>query len=438
MDTEIIICLSPFSLVPFFFNENIPGRKGRRGVEKGNLTKSVNLIDNFCHFGYIFSMIERRISLKVIEYSRQFPVVTITGPRQSGKTTLCKMLFQDKKYVNLEEIDERQFALEDPRGFLARFPDGAVIDEVQYAPNLFSYIQAIVDKKNKEGMFILTGSQQFEVMESISQSLAGRTAIVKLLPFSLNEAYRNLENISLYEVLFTGFLPRIFDKGISPTDMASFYISTYIERDVRKLINVKDLTKFQIVIKLLAGRSGQLLNLSSLADECDVSHNTIKSWISVLEASYLIKIHRPFYRNLNKRMVKTPKIYFLDTGLLCYLLGIREPGHIEIHPLKGEIFETFIVAELIKNRFNEGEQDNLYFYREHKGREIDVVIDNGIMLDLIEIKMSQTVSEKFFKNLNRFPANNFISVNKKIIFAGNESRKFKGFEIISWKDIEIV
>lgn len=383
-------------------------------------------------------MIQRKISSKVLEYSKKFPVVTITGPRQSGKTTLCKMLFGDKKYVNLEEIDERQFAIEDPRGFLGRFPEGAIIDEVQYAPNLFSYIQAMVDRANKEGMFILTGSQQFDVMESISQSLAGRTAIVKLLPFSLNEAYSNLEDISLNEVLFTGFFPRIFDKGISPTDMASFYISTYIERDVRKLINVKDLIKFQTFIKLLAGRSAQLLNLSSLADECDVSHNTIKSWLSVLEASYIIKLQRPFYRNLNKRMVKTPKVYFLDTGLLCYLLGIREPQHIEIHPLKGEIFETFIISEILKNRFNKGEQDNLFFYREHKGREIDVVIDNGIMLDLIEVKMSQTVSEKFFKNFNKFPLNNFVSVNKKIIYAGDESKTFKDFEIISWKDIEKV
>lgn len=383
-------------------------------------------------------MIQRKISSKVLEYSKKFPVVTITGPRQSGKTTLCKMLFEDKKYVNLEEIDERQFAIEDPRGFLARFPDGAIIDEIQYAPNLFSYIQAIVDRTNKEGMFILTGSQQFDVMESISQSLAGRTAIVKLLPFSLNEAYSNLEDISLNEVLFTGFFPRIFDKGISPTDMASFYISTYIERDVRKLINVKDLIKFQTFIKLLAGRSAQLLNLSSLADECDVSHNTIKSWISVLEASYIIKLQRPFYRNLNKRMVKTPKVYFLDTGLLCYLLGIREPQHIEIHPLKGEIFETFIVSEILKNRFNNGEQDNLFFYREHTGREIDVVIDNGIMLDLIEVKMSQTVSEKFFKNLLKFPSDKFVSLNKKIIYAGDESKTFKDFKIISWKDIENV
>ncbi len=383
-------------------------------------------------------MIQRKISSKVLEYSKKFPVITITGPRQSGKTTLCKMLFKDKKYVNLEEIDEREFAIEDPRGFLGRFPEGAIIDEVQYAPNLFSYIQAMVDRANKEGMFILTASQQFDVMESISQSLAGRTAIVKLLPFSLNEAYSNLEDISLNEVLFTGFFPRIFDKGISPTDMASFYISTYIERDVRKLINVKDLIKFQTFIKLLAGRSAQLLNLSSLADECDVSHNTIKSWLSVLEASYIIKLQRPFYRNLNKRMVKTPKVYFLDTGLLCYLLGIREPQHIEIHPLKGEIFETFIISEILKNRFNKGEQDNLFFYREHKGREIDVVIDNGIMLDLIEVKMSQTVSEKFFKNFNKFPLNNFVSVNKKIIYAGDESKTFKDFEIISWKDIENV
>ena len=383
-------------------------------------------------------MIERKISKKVLEYANKFPVVTITGPRQSGKTTLCKMLFKNKKYVNLENIDERQFAIEDPKGFLARFEDGAVIDEVQYVPHLFSYIQTIVDSKNKEGMFILTGSQQFEMMENITQSLAGRTAIAKLLPFSLNEAYKNLEKVSLSKVLFTGFFPRIFDKNINPTDMASFYISTYIERDVRKLINIKDLTKFQTFIKLLAGRTAQLLNLTSLADECDVSHNTIKSWISVLEASYVIKIQRPFYKNLNKRLVKTPKIYFLDTGLACYLLGIRNIEQLEIHPLKGEIFETFVVAELLKNRFNNGEEDNLYFYREHNGKEIDIIVDNGINIDLIEVKLSQTISEKFFKNLKKFPEKNFASVNKKIIYAGEESFNYKNFEIYSWKDIGLL
>ncbi len=383
-------------------------------------------------------MIERKISEKVLEYANKFPVVTITGPRQSGKTTLCKMLFKNKKYTNLENIDERQFAIEDPKGFLARFEDGAIIDEIQYVPHLFSYIQTIVDSKNKEGMFILTGSQQFEVMESITQSLAGRTAIVKLLPFSLNEAYKNLENVSLNKVLFTGFFPRIFDKNINPSDMASFYISTYIERDVRKIVNVKDLTKFQIFIKLLAGRTSQLLNLTSLADECDVSHNTIKSWLSVLEASYVIKIQRPFYKNLNKRLVKTPKIYFLDTGLVCYLLGIRNIEQLEVHPLKGEIFETFVVGELLKNRFNNGKDDNLYFYREHNGREIDIIVDSGINVDLIEVKLSQTISEKFFKNLKKFPEKGFASVNKKVIYAGKESFNFKNFEIYSWKDVGLL
>ena len=380
-------------------------------------------------------MIERNISNKVLDLSKKFPVLTITGPRQSGKTTLCKMLFPEKQYVNLEDLEERHFAIEDPKGFLNRFPDGAIIDEIQYVPELMSFIQVIVDEKNKEGLFILTGSQQFEMLESITQSLAGRTAIIKLLPFSLNEAYHNLTDVSVYEVLFTGFFPRIFDKNINPSDMASFYITTYLERDVRKIINIKDLTKFSIFLKLLAGRTAQLLNLTAISDECGVSHNTIKSWISVLEASYIIKLQRPFYKNLNKRLIKTPKIYFLDTGLLCYLLGIKNYEQLQIHPLKGEIFETFVVAEMLKNRFNMCEQDNLYFYREHSGKEIDVIIDKGITIDLLEIKLSQTFSEKFLKNFNYFPENNFNSVFKKIVYSGDKSFTYKNVEIYSWKDV---
>ncbi len=375
-------------------------------------------------------MIPRKIGKKVLEYAKYFPVVVITGPRQSGKTTLSKLLFKDKKYVNLEEMDERLFALEDPRGFLERFKEGAIIDEIQHAPNLLSYIQSIVDEKNREGMFILTGSQQFEMMEAVTQSLAGRCAIVRLLPFSLDEAYGDLKDISIYDVLYKGFFPRIFDKNIPPTDMASFYITTYIERDVRKIINVKDLSRFQTFIKILAGRSAQLLNLSSIGDECGLSHNTIKTWISVLEAGYVVKIQRPYYKNLNKRMVKTPKVYFLDTGLLCYLLGIRDPSQIEVHPLKGEIFETFVVSEMLKNRFNTGREDNLYFYREHSGKEIDVVVDNVTSLDLIEIKFSKTLSENLFKSLKKFP-----SISKKLIYGGDKTFKYKNFDVISWKDV---
>ncbi|KAA0257789.1 ATP-binding protein [Deferribacter autotrophicus] len=378
-------------------------------------------------------MIRRKVSDRVLELSKLFPVITITGPRQSGKTTLCKMLFPDKRYVSLEDLDERKFAEEDPKGFLNRFPDGAVIDEIQYVPGLFSYIQTIVDEKNISGMYILTGSQQFEMLEHISQSLAGRVAIVKLLPFSLDEAYSNLDNKELDEVLFTGFFPRIFDKKINPTDMASFYVSTYLERDVRKLVNVKDLLKFEMFLKLIAARSGQLLNLSSIAEACGVSHNTIKSWVSVLEASYIIKISYPFFRNIKKRLVKTPKVYFLDTGLLCYLLGIRRVEHLEIHPLKGAIFESFVVAELLKNRFNKVEQDNLFFYRDHKGIEIDVVIDNGIELDLMEIKLSQTFSESFFKNFSKFPSYDYLT--KDIIVYGGETFKYKNYLLYSWKDI---
>ncbi|MFH1428654.1 MAG: ATP-binding protein [Candidatus Margulisiibacteriota bacterium] len=380
-------------------------------------------------------MIKRKISEKVLEYSSKFPVVTITGPRQSGKTTLSRMLFPDKPYVSLEELDERTKAIKDPRGFLSQFPDGAILDEAQRAPDLFSYIQTIVDSENWRGLFIITGSQQFEMLSHISQSLAGRTAIVKLLPFSLNEAYSGIAGLNIDNVLYTGFLPRIFDKQINPSDMASFYINTYLERDIRQLVNVRDLSKFEVFLKICAGRTGQLVNLSSLGNECDVNHNTIKAWLSILEASYILKLQRPYYRNINKRLVKSPKLYFLDTGLAANLVGIRSPEQVSNHPLKGALFETLIVSELLKNNFNRGLPDNIFFYRDHKGNEIDVILDNGFDLDLIEIKLGQTVHDDFFKGFKAFPEIKDHTYKKQIIFGGEKNSKYKDINIYSWRRI---
>lgn len=380
-------------------------------------------------------MITRKISPLVLKYASGFPVVTITGPRQSGKTTLVKMLFPDKPYVSLEDLDVRIYATDDPRGFLSQYPDGAIFDEIQRVPDLFSYIQTVVDADNREGMFILTGSQQFEMMDRISQSLAGRTAIVCLLPFDLEEAYGKAGPPDMETALYTGFYPRIFDRKIDPADSSSFYISTYLERDVRQILNVVDLSRFEIFLQLIAGRTGQLLNYNSLCDETGVSLNTIKSWTSVLEASYIIRILRPYHKRITRRLVKTPKIYFLDTGLAANLLGITSREHLVNHPLKGALFETMVFSELLKRRFNSGNRDNLFFYRDQKGNEIDFLIEEGENLDLIEVKSSQTLNSSFLNGFSRFPPIEGIKTRNRIIYGGGNNSIFHGAEVNSWKNI---
>jgi predicted AAA+ superfamily ATPase len=380
--------------------------------------------------------IRRNISDKVLAYASQYPVVTITGPRQSGKTTLCKMIFPEKAYISLEDLDERRFAKEDPRGFLNRFPDGAIIDEIQREPDLMSYIQTLVDEKNKAGLFILTGSQQFDLMETMTQSLAGRSAIVNLLPLSYDEAYQNnSDKTVLDEVLFKGFYPRIFDKNLDPSEAMQFYANTYVERDLRRLINIKDLSAFEIFLKLCAGRTGQILNLSSLGNDCGVNHNTVKSWISVLEASFIIKLLRPYYRNFNKRLIKAPKLYFLDTGLASFLLGITKADQMFSHPLKGAIFETYVFSELLKARYNRGKADNLYYFRDSKGNEVDVICDNGNSLLQIEIKSGQTVNSDYFKGLEYFSGLSDIPVESSLIYGGTQSYTRNNVQVVDWQSI---
>ncbi len=342
-------------------------------------------------------MIKREISSYIKILSNQYPVITITGPRQSGKTTLAKAIFNKKKYINLEDLEERVFAQSDPKGFLKKIPDGAILDEIQYVPHLVSYIQTIVDTKQINGMFILTGSQQFEIVNSINQSLAGRTALIKLLPFSLSELKNQYNYSDIDEIIFRGFYPRIYDQNLNPCQAYGDYIETYIERDLRKLINIKNISIFQKFLKLCAGRIGQILNLNSLSNDLGVSHTTIRQWITVLQASYIVFLLEPYYKNIRKRLIKSPKLYFYDTGLASFLLGIEKKSYLETHPLRGNLYENLVIMEVLKQRYNKGKRNNLNFYRDKTGNEIDLIYNIAQHIIPIEIKSSETISKDFFK-----------------------------------------
>ena len=334
-------------------------------------------------------MIRREISDNLITLAGKYPVVTITGPRQSGKTTLAKEVFKEKVYINLEAMDSREFARSDPRGFLKRIPDGAILDEIQRVPELVSYIQERVDEKKKNNMFILTGSQQFEFTNSINQSLAGRTALLKLLPFSITEVKNNYGLLDMEEILYTGFYPRIYDQKLDPTQALGDYFETYVERDLRQLIQIQNLSVFQKFVKMCAGRTGQLLNLNSLANDVGISHTTARGWLTILEASYIVYLLRPYHPNIKKRLVKSPKLYFYDVGLASYLLGIENKSHVDHHPLKGNLFENLVVTEILKYRLNKGKRNNLNFYRDSTGNEIDVIY--GVAQNFLPIEIKRTV-----------------------------------------------
>ena len=378
-------------------------------------------------------MIKREMQDFLLELAKQYPVVTITGPRQSGKTTLCGATFPNKNYVNLERPDQREFAQDDPIGFLNRFPDGAVIDEIQKSPSLLSYIQDDVDKHRQNGRYILTGSHNFLLMEKVSQSLAGRTAILELLPFSLKEAYS--QNVpSIDEVIYKGFYPRIFDQNQIPDQAYAFYVNSYAERDLRSLINIKDLSNFDRFLKILAAHTGQLLNFNAISNSLGISHNTARQWTSILEASYIIKLVRPYHTNLSKRIIKSPKLYFIDTGIACNLLGIKEPSHVASHPLRGALFENMIIMEAWKHLLNKADNTGLYFIRDSKQHEIDLMFEKGSEALFIEIKSSQTVNKDFFKNLKYFKKL-FPSSKTMLIYGGNENFTRDNLIIKGWKNI---
>jgi hypothetical protein len=347
-------------------------------------------------------MINRTVEPILHNLSQQYPVVTLTGPRQSGKTTLCRKVFPDMAYANLESPDVREYVTSDPRGFLAAYTGGVIIDEIQRVPQLVSYIQGIVDERKTSGQFILTGSQQFEVMNTINQSLAGRTALLKLLPFSISEIRELTLPESLDLMLLKGFYPRIHDQKLNPTQALGDYYETYIERDLRQLTSIRDLNLFQKFIRLCAGRIGQVINMQSLANDTGVSHTTVQSWISLLEASYIIFLLRPWYRNTSRRLIKSPKIYFYDVGLAAYLLGMESEIHVSRDPLRGNLFENLALMEAIKYRFNKGRKNTVTFYRDSRGNEVDMILESGHELFPLEVKAGATIAADFFKGLKHF------------------------------------
>lgn len=347
-------------------------------------------------------MIQRTMTPVLTKLASQHPVVTVTGPRQSGKTTLCRATFPDKPYVNLEHPDTRSFARADPWGFLGSYPEGAVLDEIQRVPELLSYIQPIVDERPTPGRFVLTGSLQFEVMSTISQSLAGRTALLKLLPFSIEELASAGKILSVDSLLLHGFYPRIHHVGLDPTQALGDYLETCVERDIRQLVNIRDLALFERFIRLCAGRVGQLLNLQSLGNDVGVSHTTARNWLTILEASYIVFLLQPWHVNLGKRQVKTPKLYFYDVGLATCLLGAESEMHVKHHPLRGNLFENLVVIDALKYRLHRGRRSNLHFWRDSKGNEVDLVVESGLDVMAVEIKAGATICDDFFRGLRSF------------------------------------
>jgi predicted AAA+ superfamily ATPase len=400
-------------------------------------------------------MIARHLSQTLKAAARDYPVVTVTGPRQSGKTTLVRAAFPRHRYASLEDPDTRAFAMEDPRGFLDQFRNGVILDEVQRVPDLFSYIQGIVDRVDRPGQFILSGSQNFLLLHRVSQTLAGRCAVLRLLPFSRSELIgRPLRDIAkslqmrrsvastdrktaadLFETLFTGGFPRIHDKGLKPQAWLANYYQTYLERDVRDLLNVGDIEGFGRFVRLCAGRSGQLLNASSLAADAGVSHTTVRRWLSILEASFVIHLLRPHHRNFNKRLVKSPKLYFLDTGLLCYLLRVQSAPDLISHAARGATFETWVVSEALKNFYNRGAEPDIYFWRDSAGHEIDLLIDQGSKPLPTEVKSGQTIAGDVFADVDYW--RNLAGQQAggaALVYGGDASFKRRGVSVLSWSD----
>ena len=379
-------------------------------------------------------MLERQLQPTLQRYAKSFPVVAITGSRQSGKTTLVRRFFSDLKYVSLEDPSEFAFAQEDPKGFLARFAKGAVFDEAQRWPALFSYLQGMVDEDRTPGRFVLTGSQQFGLLAGITQSLAGRVGMTRLLPLSLAEIPAERLG-SLDEMLLRGGYPVLYGgTTVDSSDWLASYVATYVERDVRQVLEVRDLMVFQRFLRLCAARTGQLLNLNALAGEAGISHSTARAWMSVLESSDIVYLLPPYHRNFGKRLVKTPKLYFLDVGLACWLLGIRSSDLLSVHPSRGALFETLVVSEFLKQRFNLGRPADLYFWRDNSGLEADLLFERDGRLQMVEIKSGQTVTTDYVRaaqKTTRFASEE--ALMPWLIHGGEDAYERNGVRVLGWK-----
>ena len=381
-------------------------------------------------------VIKRNLTAPLLDLTRHYPVVTVTGPRQSGKTTLCRTVFPDRPYISLEGMDTRTYAREDPRGFLREYRHGAVIDEVQRAPDLTSYLQEVVDEDPQPGRFILTGSQHFGLSEAVSQSLAGRVGVLYLMPPGLDELARfGAPPRDLLEVLWTGAYPRIHDRRIPPHVWLRDYFATYVERDVRSLRNVTNLEAFSAFVRTAAGRTASEVSLSALASDVGVRHNTIRAWLAVLEASFLV-FRMPAYRsNVRKRQIKSPKLHFLDSGLVCHLLGIRSAEELRHHPLRGAVFESWVTSEVFKAVTHRGEQPRLSHYRA-AGTEVDLVVEQGTRLVLAEAKAGSTITTRFFGGIGRLAGElegAGLVVAKRLVYGGDQRQSRGGTEVVPWR-----
>ncbi len=381
-------------------------------------------------------MIERELKAKMLAMLDKYPIVTLTGPRQSGKSTMLRNALDGYQYVSLEDPDMRMMAEQDPRGFLATYPDKTIIDEAQRVPALFSYLQTHTDKVGREGMYALAGSHNFLLMENVNQSLAGRTAVLRLLPFSHKEMRQgNVLPMTVDEEIFYGSYPRIYDKGIEPTDYYPYYIQTYVERDVRLIRNIGDLGKFIKFIKLCAGRIGQLFNASSLSNEVGVSVSTISEWVSVLEASYICYQLRPDYNNFSKRLVKTPKLYFYDTGLACSLLEIKSASQVATHYLRGGLFENMVINEFIKCAFNSGNTPELTFWRDSTGTEVDLLSYVDGKPNAYEIKSGATFAPEYFKNISKWAKLSGASADAcHVVYGGDNALSTSAGAVMPWRN----
>ncbi|MBL0050006.1 MAG: ATP-binding protein [Bacteroidetes bacterium] len=382
-------------------------------------------------------MIKRTSVTRLIKLANQFRSVAVVGARQCGKTTLCKTAFPNKPYISLENPDTLAFATADPRGFLGQFQNGAILDEIQRAPHLFSYLQQVLDETKKKGLFILTGSNNFLLQENITQTLAGRIAYLQLLPLSLQEINesKKLKDDYAWHILNGGY-PEVIAKKINPVDWYEAYINTYIQRDVRQLKNISNLVQFTKLLKLCAGRTGQILNLTSISNDCGIDQKTVASWLSVLQSSYIVYLLKPYAGNFNKRIIKAPKLYFYDTGVACSLLGIDDVKEIKTHSAKGALFENLVVSELLKERFNAGAADNLFYWRDKTGHEVDIVLDKAGKLTAMELKSGETLTQDFFKGLEYFAGLNKKPIQNILVYGGKlQQHRSNGTMVKSWNKL---